>query len=290
MYADNRKHRLLMAIFVATVSLVIPFAGLAGAQNDLDPAVQRIAGRKGKVQQRELRRLLIHPGDDDHSFYESIFYHEAHLRPALLALVHDPKVGAEAANFLTLIGQPDDVRFIIHHPPPSKGQAFPHRWAYGVACSLLDPTLEEDWTFLRYSAVNKYEDGWVEAGAIQTLKLIASPKSVELLEEIQKQNQSRAREVANALEYARSEPSPLTAPNLKDLAARVAQIIKIGRWEGNGEPKYNEANDKALVDLQFSSGRDLLFYTATFWRMQDLWRLHGVSETGQALLAPPSRR
>ncbi len=277
-----------------TLSLVILLAGSANAQDRAvqtqDPDVLRISRLQGKAQQKELRLILLHPLSDEDRFYESVFYHGVQLRSALRALLHDPTVGMEAANFLTLIGEPDDLRFIIQHPPSSKGEAFPHRWAYGVACSFLEPTADEDWAFLRNSALNRYGDGWVEAGAIQSLMLIASPRSRELLEETQRRNRSAASAVAKALEYVPSQPSPLTATNLKELAARVAETVKIGNWEGSGEPQYNAGSDKALVTFQFLSGRDLLFYTATFWRTQDIWRLRGVSETGQALLAPPPPR
>lgn len=271
-----------------TLSLVIP-PGPANAQNSAlqtrDPDVLRIAGLQGAAQQKELRQLLLHLPRNAYRVHESVFYHEAQLRSAPRALVQDVKVGTQAAQFLSLIGEPDDLRFIVQHPPPSKHQAFPNRWAYGVASSLLDPTMEEDWVFLRDSALNKYEDGWVEVGAIQTLKLIASSRSRELLEETQAQNQSRASAAAKALEYIRSRPSPLTGTNLVELADRTAQAVKSGNWERNGEPRYNAGNDKALVTFEFTSGRDLLFYTATFWRTQNIWKLHGVRETGQALVA-----
>jgi hypothetical protein len=273
--------------------LVIVISGSASGQNSVletfDPDVLRIAALQGKTQQKELRKLLIHLPNQYRRFHESVFYAGAKLRSPLRALVQDSKVGTVAADFLTLIGQPEDLHFIIQHPPPRSKRDFrPYRWAYGVACSLLDPITEEEWSFLRSSALNTYKDGWAATGAIQTLKLIASPRSRELLEETQKQNQLSARAVATALDYIRSEPSPLTASTPEELAARVAQAIKIGKWEGNGEPRYNEGNDKALVNLQFSSGRDLLFYTATLYKIDNIWRLRGVREIAQALVMPPS--
>lgn len=66
---------------------------------------------------------------------------------------------------------------------------------------------------------------------------------------------------------------------------RVAQAIKIGKWQGNKPPQYNEAKDKALVACEFISERDLLFHTATFHKVNGKWRLRGVRETMQVLLA-----
>jgi hypothetical protein len=276
------------------INLVIVISGSASGQNSVlqtyDPDVLRVAALQGMTQQKELRQLLIHLPSSQYGFRfrESVFYQGTKLRSPLRALVRDPRVGTAASDYLALIGEPDDLRFIIQHQPRSKRDFRPDRWAYGVACSLLDPTTDEEWSFLRSSALNTYKDGWAEAGAIQTLKLIASPRSRELLEETQKQNQSSARAIARALDYVRLQPAALSALTPEELADRVAQAIKIGKWEGNGEPRYSDGNDKALVNLQFSSGRDLLFYTATFYKIENIWRLRGVRETGQALMASPN--
>jgi len=66
---------------------------------------------------------------------------------------------------------------------------------------------------------------------------------------------------------------------------KVAQVIKIGKWQGNKPPQYNEKKDKALVACEFIAGRDLLVHTATFHKVDGKWRLRGVRETMQALLA-----
>jgi hypothetical protein len=184
------------------LSFVIPPGGSDVAQNRLaptqDPDVLRVVGLQGAARKRELRRLLIHWPDNAFRFHESVFYHEAQLRSALCGLVHDPKVGRAAADFLSLSGEPEDLHFIIQHPLRSKHQAFPDRWAYGAVSSLLDPGTDEEWLILRNCALGKYEDGWVEAGAIQALKLVASPRNEILLQEAQTQNQSWASAVASA--------------------------------------------------------------------------------------------
>jgi hypothetical protein len=274
------------------VDLLNLLAGAANAQirevQVHDPSVLHVAELQGKAQQKALRLLLTHPPSNDWStLYDSVFYYEVHLRASLRTLIQDPRVGTEAVEILTRIGEPEDLRFIIQHPPPSKHQLVSNRWAYGVACSLLDATTEEEWSFLRNSALGKYDYAWVNTGAIQTLALISSPRSQDLLEEAQRQNQPSARSVARALEYVRSAPAPLTASSPEELMARVVQTIKIGSWRGDGRLRYNEAGDKALVDVDFYSGQDVLIYTATLYRIQGSWRLRGVREIAQYLMSAP---
>jgi hypothetical protein len=165
-------------------------------------------------------------------------------------------------------------------PPESDG--FPERWRYAVATALVNPDDEPEWTFLRDCAVNKFDDGWVDAGAIQSLKLTASGHSWEILEEAQQSNQARASLISRALEYVRSNPPPLTDADLKALAERVANLLKLGSWEGNGSPRFNQAGDKALVDFWFQTAEDRLVYTATFHRIEGVWTFRGALETFQA--------
>ncbi len=101
---------------------------------------------------------------------------------------------------------------------------------------------------------------------------------------------TRARQadaLADAVSYRESKPPGLSGSDLEQLTARVAEAIKIGNWVGNSKPLYNEAADKALVDIIFIAGSDRLIYTATFHRTQGVWKLRGVRETMQALLPPP---
>jgi hypothetical protein len=275
---------------VLTLNLVFLLGGSVHAQNAVveshDPDLLRVSSLQGKAQRKELQHLFTHLPNNEGRFYESVFYYGDQLRPALRALVGNPKVGGMAVDFLALVGEPEDLRFIIRNPPRPRHPLLADRWAYKVACSLLDPRTEEEWSFLRSCTINRYQDGWAQSGAIQTLRLIASPRSKELLEEAQRQNPYSARAAARALEYIRSEPSSLMSANLKELAVRVAQTIKIGNWQRNSEPRYSEGSDKALINFEFSSGRDWLIYTATFCRTQNIWRLRGVRETVQALIMP----
>jgi hypothetical protein len=153
--------------------------------------VRRIATLDGKAQVNELRELLAGNFNFEHfgeGLDELVFVQEHRFRPALRALISDPRVGTAAGQLLAFIGLPDDVRLFVDHAPPPKKELLEDRWAYGVVCALLAPTTEKEWAFLVSCALNKYDDLWVEAGAIQTLKLIASPRSKQILIEVGKTN------------------------------------------------------------------------------------------------------
>jgi hypothetical protein len=202
--------------------------------------------------------------------------------PALRELARDPDVTVEARDVLSFIGVPEDLRLIMQlAPPPLKGYTFPDRWRYNVVTAVLNPESEDEWTFLRRCALNEFGDRWVDDGAIQTLKLIASPRSREILEEAQMRNSGRPLSIARALEYLRSNPGPLAGQDLVALAMRVADVIKIGTWQGNDKPRYNASGDKALVDFNFHSGSDRLVHTATFHKIDGVWKLRGARETSQ---------
>jgi hypothetical protein len=174
-----------------------------------------------------------------------IFYYEDKLRPSLRSFLNDRKARENARAFLALIGDPGDLRLVIRQAPPINRTPFSNRWAYGVACALLEPSTNQEWAFLRASALNNYDDHWVEAGAIQTLKLIASPRSLEILQEVQRLNVNRANTLSEAIAYILSTHSALQGLDLETLARSVANTNKFGKWEGNQKPRYNERRDKA---------------------------------------------
>ncbi len=78
----------------------------------------------------------------------------------------------------------------------------------------------------------------------------------------------------------------MTGSNLKELTVRVARATKIGNWEGNGEPFFNQFGDKALVSIAFRSERDEYVYAATFRKIGGAWKLHGLREILQAVMPP----
>ena len=93
--------------------------------------------------------------------------------------------------------------------------------------------------------------------------------------------------IAGALEYIDSHPPALVDENLEALAERVARAIGIGDWQGNRAPRFNQAGDKALVNITFIAGSDRLTYTATFHRLEGTWKFRGARETLQELMPPP---
>jgi hypothetical protein len=270
-------------IILVVWKAALPDRSNAATERACAENVGRIAALDGPAQRKALRALLSGSYLEQHESLGCLFYYGDRLRAPLRVLQRDPKLGRLALALLFFLGEPDLLRTLLV-PPPSRPT---NRWAYDVVCSMLEPASEEEWAFLRKAALNGFSDRWVDNGAIQTLKLIASPRSRQILEEAGQRNPERAEEVATALRYIRSNPRPLSEVNLDALARRTADAVRIGKWEGNRPPQYNEARDKALVDFRFIAGSDRLTYTGTFHSVGGVWRLRGVRETMQEL-RPPS--
>jgi hypothetical protein len=233
---------------------------------------------------KELRELLA--GDfEGRNLDRLIFEKEDQFRPALRLLINDLKVQSAVFEILAFVGVPEDMSQIVSHRPAASNELFRDRWAYGVACALVQPANEADWLFLKSCARGEYDDNWVVSGGIQSLKLIAAPRSLEILKTIRDSNIKPSSRVLNAIKYIESKPLPLEDTDLEGLGKRVAEAIKIGRWTGNGQPHFNENKDKAWLDCVFIAGRDELTYTATSHKDKDKWKFRGVRETMQALLA-----
>jgi hypothetical protein len=262
--------------------LVVNCAAVAQERMPCAEDVRRVASLDGEPQRTALREILAGHGVG-REVRDAVFYYEGRLRDPLRALLSDPKVGESALRLLALIGVSEDLELTVQLPPPAREGLLKNRWAYGLACALLEPSSEEEWAFLRKAALNEFNDGWVDAGAIQTLKLIASPRSQQILEEARNVNSRRPNSIAKALEYIHSNPPPLADEDLEALAKRVAGTIKFGNWEGNGKPLFNQGKDKALVDSWHYDGEDRLTYTATFHLVNGVWRLCGLRETFQEL-------
>jgi hypothetical protein len=258
----------------------------ADAADEAAQELQRIAALKGSAQVRALRTLLSNIPDEPEVLH-SFWYLEDRLRPALRSLIRDPNVGEIAVGLLALIAVPQDVQFAVQNLEPPRSNK-DNGWTYSVVCSSLNPRSEAQWRFLRGAALNEYDDRWADAGAIYTLKFIASDRSRRILEEVRSRNPHRERLAEEALEYVRSDPAPLSSDKLETLAERVTQIVKVGRWTGNTKPMFNAAADKALVDSVFVAESDRFTYTATYHRERRLWTLRGMRETLQQLMpAPP---
>jgi hypothetical protein len=251
-----------------------------------DPEVLRISALTGSLQLTELRDFLQVYGSSS----DKVFLYGDRLRPALRQLLRDPQVGEAASRYLALLGAAaEDIRAIIENPPQPRIRALPSRWAYSVVTSLLHPTSDAEWLFLRKCAFSELSDPWAVTGAIQTLKLIASPESRAILEEMQTRVPNRKASVAQALAYIDSKPEPLVGSDLAAIAERVAQAVTIGEWKGNSPGRCDVTADKALVDFRFSAGIDEFVYTATFHRSGATWELRGVRETAQMMMISPVR-
>lgn len=258
--------------------------------------VRRTARLKGEAQQIAMKELLVGrfrrgAEGDWQSLDEVIFCQEREFRPVLRSLLPDAQVGMKAGRLLAFIGAPEDLRLVLQHATPPKRNSSGERWAYPVASALLEPTTEAEWEFLKRCALGDYDDLWAQSGAISSLGLIASPRSLEILGDAAKKETARRERLIEKITRIRANPPVLTDPDLVAAGKKVAQAVKVGNWEDNGEPRFNDEEDMALIDFHFVSGRDALTYTATFHKVGDIWKLRGVRETMQALMGyPPERK
>jgi hypothetical protein len=138
---------------------------------------------------------------------------------------------------------------------------------------------------LRKCALRKIDDPWAVSGAIESLRLIASPRSREILVEAQAANENRRASISKAIEYIDTKPAPLIGTTVVQLAERVVQALALRGWKGNSAPRCNQSQDNALIDFYFETSEDVYVYTATFHKVGDTWNLRGVREAGQGLKA-----
>jgi hypothetical protein len=279
-----------MRLASLTVAMALALCAIAQELDDksLKKKISAVADLRASAQVDALRALLRNKDyaeAETETLIQTIFFYEHGLRGSLRSLLTDSSVGDEAFFLLPLIGDPEDIRFMIH-ASPAQQKTFPDQWAYGVACSMLQPASQDEWDFLRKAALDEFDDTWSGRGAIQSLKLIATLESRRILEDVQKKNVQRAQSVSEALSYIRSRPSSMTGSDLNELAVRVGRAAKVGNWEGNGEPVFNQAGDKALVSIAFRAERDEYVYAATFHKIGGAWKLRGLREISQALIPP----
>ena len=252
--------------------------------------IHRVARLSGENQKAELREILVgefQQETEQQNLRELIFFYGREFRPVLRELVEDTNPGKEACSLLAFIGMPEDIKFILNHAPAPKRKLYEDRWAYQVVCALLQPETPEEWDFLRRCAADEYYDRWVDAGAIRTLRLIGSAQCADVIKEAAKQNTGRKESFAHALASINKGPISLEAADVQQAGNKVAQAVKMGDWQFNTEPRYNKEKDMALVDCKFIAGRDLLIETATFHKVGEIWKLRGIRETMQVLLANP---
>ena len=248
--------------------------------------VPRILKLPVDAQRRELRELLAGEMDPaGEPLNELIFADAGMARPALRWLLGDPQVGAPAGELLAFIGYPEDVRLLVQYAPEPNGEPAVNRWTYAVASALLEPSSEREWSFLKRCASDNYGDRWVDTGAIRTLRLIASPRSLQILEDVRELNPYRTNEVDRAISYINSQPQPLTGKDASGAAEKLAQALGAGTWMGNEQPRYDDQRDAALVDCNFLlDGTQFLVFTASLHQQGAVWRVEGVRQTRQKLL------
>ena len=215
-----------LRIALGFIALLTDIA-LAG-EGRLDARDLHQIAKLGSAHQRKALQAFLEAAPDEDGLLDEAIYEGARLRDSWRALLREPKVAEQARTFLALLGAPDDLHLIVQLAPPPKIKDLDYEWAYGVVCTLIEPTSDGNWAFLRRAAFNEYDNLWVDAGAIQTLKLIASPRSRQILIEAREHNPDRAKSISEALAYIDSGPAPLADENLERLAACVAQAVRIG--------------------------------------------------------------
>ena len=261
--------------------------------------VHRVAKLKGEAQRIELRELLRSEFKSDNDtivnfgngLTELIFFYERQFSPALRSLIEDDKVGPLAGDLLAVISNPEDLSMLVQRG----------RQSYLIVSSLLDPNSNEEWAFLRKCALNN-EDFRIAGRAINSLKLIPSKHSLEILQDTYKWNRHMRELVNEAIQYLKSNPQPLTDTSLVELEKKVAKAIQMSGWTGNGIPRFNAEENKALIDFDFIVDcnfaeildmvdaessvklRDLYVYTATFHKVNGVWKLRSLRETMRASL------
>lgn len=154
----------ILSMMLAAAGLLIGTAHAQCPASSPDPAFARLTILSAKAQRDGLRKLMT--SNLRGGLFDSVLYYGVSLRPGLRLLVNDRDRGALAIRLLALIGEPEDLRQIIGKPPRSD-RAFLWGWAYQTACSFLDASAEEDWSFLRKCALRQTDDPRAVSGAIQ---------------------------------------------------------------------------------------------------------------------------
>jgi hypothetical protein len=251
--------------------------------------VTRIAALAQKDRAHEVRELMAGVLRDGR-LARALFKRDHAFRPVIRDLVHDPAFQTEAIRLLAFLGLPEDLQWIAEQMPTPTKRILDDLWAHDVAATMLEPLIERQWSFLKKCASGDYDPdnvGDMAASAIQTLKLIASPRSQQILEELRPTDEQLALFTSEAITYVKSRPEPLIDRNLVNLGKRVALAVKSDTvWKGNTPPEFNESRDKALIDLNFEFERQEITRTATFQEVSGLWKLRGVHLIRASL--PPS--
>lgn len=253
--------------------------------------VTRIAALAQKDRAHELKELMAGVLKDG-SLARALFKMDRAFRPVIRELVHDPAFQTEAVRMLAFLGLPEDLQWVVEQMPTPTKRIPDDLWAQDVAAAMLEPLIERQWSFLKICASGDCDpDNAVDvaASAIQTLKLIASPRSQQILEELRPTDEDLASFTSEAITYVKSRPEPLLDHKLVDLGKRVAIAVKFdAEWKGNAPPEFNKNRDRALIDLAFEYERQNISHTAAFQKVSGLWILRGVHMTRASLPTGPA--
>jgi hypothetical protein len=207
------------------------------------------------------------------------FRRERSLRPALRETRRDPKVSRLATALLGMIGERGDIQRLVRALEQAKDSRAVEVLARTVATIIPDSGSDETWAVLRKGARNLYNDRWADADAIRSLKLLASPESVAVLQEARERNPYRVEAIDEALGYIRSDPVAIVGDDLEHLAGRVLRVAARGEWRGSNAPIFNEELDKALIEFEYTTEDCRWRGAATFHLASGVWRLRAVRET-----------
>ena len=239
---------------------------------------------------REL--LASEPDQSMEDEEDAAFTHASALRTALRELIDDAIVGRSAIMLLADIGDASDIEYILAHQPkivPDNDdyEYWENRWAYVVATSAVNMDGDAVWAFLESAAAGEFFDGWVDAGAAFTLWLSDPVRARPALERAAARNTDRREWLLDLASSVGSVPAQAVAADDPAIAAAaLGPAFPVGRFTGTGAARLNPQGNAARIALSFRSGRDALIYTASYQRdALGVWRLRGVRETQQALLA-----
>lgn len=196
--------------------------------------IVKLSGEKQIIHLREL--LAGDYPDSNKPLEELVFAEEKKLRPALRSLISDPHVGLAVINLLSLIGVPEDLRLIVNNAPQPNDGVLGSRWVYHVVTALIEPSSDQEWAFLRESVLNKYKDRWVESGAIQTLRLIGTPVSRQILVEAALNNKNSTKDIQQAISYIDLKPESIADRSLINAGEKIARTLHVGRWRKTLSP------------------------------------------------------
>jgi hypothetical protein len=246
----------------------------------------RIAKLDEHSRKQELKEIM--EGDFRDDFLDRKLFEMEHVfRQALRELVQDPQVGLLAIVTLARIGVPEDLVWVVRHVPSPRKEWLENRWACEVVSAMVEPSTEAEWAFIETCARGDYDDPAVEDDAIRTLRLIASPRSCQVLEAMHPKDQDLAASVVEALTYIRSKPAPLSGRDLEALGRKVASQSAVGKLLDCTAPEYNERRDKALINMEFGLARESITFTATFHAVGGFWKLRGIRLFSLGTLAQP---